>query len=357
MSAVINAAGINRWEPWQLDAVLENSEPLQPWLSTTFFPREKYFETQTVEFDVVDANLPRRAPFTSPLNPGVSTRIRGYSTRSIAPGYIKLDDLVQPEDHAYVRMPGEAYGGTMTPMQRFDLRFAQYVKGHVDRLDTTEEWMAAQILLNGALTMQGPDIEDRVVSFNRATSLYLNLNGAATAWDQTAADPLLDIQTQSLLVRQLSFGGVVSDLIMSGATWDILKWNTKILTLVNKWYRYGKESTNVDISPRNDLYKPIMVGNLDGKYRIWTYDAFYEDDQGQRQQLIPDNYVIGIAPAQFGGTKYYGAIHDLQAQLKPMKFFQKNKVEFEPSGRRVVTASAPLLGPRRANATFVIRVK
>lgn len=349
--------GLNRWESWQLDAVLENAEPLNPWLSTTFFPREVYFPTATVEFDVLDSKLPRRAPFSSPLDPGVSTRLTGYATKSISPGYIKLDDIVFPQDHAFARMPGEAYGGTLTPMQRFDQRFGQTVALHRDMLQVTEEWMAAQILLYGALTLSGPTIEDRVVDFQRPASHYLNLTGLSTAWDQTTADPLTDIQTQSLLVRTNSYGGVVTDLIMSGATWDILKWNTKFLTFLNKLYRVGEETTQLDLMARNDKFRPILAGNLDGRFRVWTYDAFYLDDAGVRQQLIPDNYVIGVAPSQMEGTKYYGAVHDLQAQLQPVKFFQKTEVKFEPSGRRIVTASAPILGPRRATATFVIKVK
>lgn len=350
------STNINRYETWELDALLTNIEPLNPWLSTTFFSREKYFDSARIEFDELQ-RLPRMAPFSGPLDPGVPTRDEGYITKSIAAAYIKLADLIQPQNNAYVRRPGEApYGGSgMTPMQRFDAKVAEKAALHRSMIEAREEWMAAQILVYGAMTLSGETIGNIVLDFQRPTDNYLDLTGLPTAWDQSGANPLQDIQTMSLKVRINSYGGVVSDIIMTGNTWNLIKDNAELLKLVNAFYRLG--NTEADIAPQNDIYRPILVAKINDRFRIWTYDSFYTGDDGSRNQMIPDNYVIGVAGGWMEGTKYYGAIQDLEAGLVSAKVFQKSRLKWNPSGLELLTQSAPMLAPRRMSSVFVIKCR
>ena len=347
---------INRYETWELEELLSNVEPMNPWLSTTFFPREKFFNSTTIEYDELE-RLPRMAPFSGPLDPGVPTRNEGFITKSLSAAYIKLNDLVTPQNHAYVRRPGEApYGGSgKTPMQRVDEAVAEKAALHRSMIQAREEWMAAQILLFGAMTISGDTIGKIVVDFQRPVNNYLDLTGQPTAWDQAGANPLQDIQTMSLQVRINSFGGVVTDLIMTGNTWNLIKDNAELLKLVNQFYRFG--TTSADIGPQNDIYRPILVAKINDRFSVWSYDAFYTDDNGTRVPMIPDYYVIGIANSHMEGTKYYGAIQDLDAGLVAAKMFQKSRLKWNPSALEILTQSAPMLAPRRMSSVFVIKVK
>jgi Phage major capsid protein E len=325
---------LSRYETWELDAMVEQLERPNPWLLRTFFGRSKFFDTKQIEFDIVDRGR-RMAPFVAPTVAGKPMVREGYRTRTLTPAYIKPTALVRPGE-AFTRLPGEgAYGGVMTPKQRFDKIVAEYLALHEDMIDNRLEWMAAQTLVNGAITISGESYPTVTVDFGRDPSLHVTLTGGAT-WDQSTSAPLEDIENASLNVRQISKGAIVTDLVMSGSAWNLLKRNQEITDLIDIRFRRDLNgATSIDGGPRTNLNEPVYVGTLQGRIDMWVYDSYYLDDNGASQPYIPAN----------------------TAEIQARRSFSKSKVLFNPSGLELVTQSGPLLAPRRPNAMFVLTVK
>lgn len=349
-------ADLNRYETWELDAMVAQLERPNPWLLRTYFGRTKMFESKQIEFDIVDRGR-RMAPFVAPEVAGKPMVREGFRTRTLTPAYIKPTALIKP-DQAFTRLAGEGYGGLLSPKQRFDAIVSEYLALHEDMIDNRLEWMAAQAIVTGGITISGESYPSVHVDFGRDASLTVALTGTAK-WDQSTATPLNDIETNSLLVRKLSKGAVVTTLIMDGSAWNLLKKNTTIADLIDIRFRRDGGSagpTSIDAGPRTTLNEAVYVGTLQGRIDLWVYDSYYQDDSGNDQPYIPPNTVIGIAGQAMEGTQYYGAIIDLDAEIQARRSFTKSKVLFNPSGLELITQSGPLLAPKRPNTVFVLTV-
>ncbi len=351
---VTASSAISRYTTWELDAILEQVRRPTTWFLDNYFAEEKYFPSNVVEYDVLDADV-TLAPFVSPLQPGRPSTQRGMVTRQITTSYIKQTDLVTPQQ-AFVRRPGEPYGGARSPRQRFDEQVAEKIALHQDKLTARLEWMAVNALVSDGYTIQGENMPAQVVSFGRDSTLTLNLNGQSTAWDQASSTPLLDLETMALRVNILSKGAVVTDVVMNSNTWKLMRAHSTLQDLISAFYRNGGASA--DKTPITEAYKARMVADL-GQLKVWVYDSYYRDDTGTSQPYLPDWTVLGLAGGSNGimGRQYYGMIQDLAANMEPMKQFFKSDLKFEPSGLELVSQSAPLVGPKRPQASFRIIVK
>ncbi len=130
--------------------VLDKAKPV---LLNLFFLMEQTFDTEEVYFDKVQ-RARRLAPFVVPTIEGRPQRSRGYTTMGFRPPYIKEKHIIEP-NRMMKRRVGEQLLGSMTPMQRFNLALFDNMLIEDDAITRTEEWMAAQLLLSGAMTCQG----------------------------------------------------------------------------------------------------------------------------------------------------------------------------------------------------------
>jgi len=246
----------------------------------------------------------------------------------------------------------------LTPQARFDRLVVEKLDLHIETIDNTMEWMAAQALVKGGIVIEGEDYPRTFVDFGRDPALNISLVGAAK-WAKPTSNPLQTIEDASILTRKISKGAVVTDLIMDGATWNVLKQHASIQDMTNTFFRRhlpGQQETAIDMGPRNNINEAVYVGTLSGRFDMWVYDAFYLDDTGADQPYLPPFTLLGIARGAIEGTQYYGAILDLDASIGPRKMFTKSERKFNPSGVEIVTQSAPLVAPKRPNAMFTIVV-
>lgn len=352
----MNTPTVRAYQTYEVDEIVTQIESQPPYLLDRYFGRTKSFDTETIEWDVVDRGR-RIAPFVSPLTPGRVMRRPGSRIMQFKPAYIKLLKLIRPTD-TFTRMPGEPYGGAMSPQARMDRLLAETIQMHMEATDTRLEWMAAQSMVNGSITVSGEDYPTVIVNFGRDPALVVTLSGGALWSNPTTADPISDFETIALLVRHKSRGAVVQDFIMNGVTWGLLRTiigtQDKIKNLYSVFQRVVPIST-YDLGPRRDVLAEY-VGRISDRFNLIVYDGFYHDDNGVEQKLIPDNRVIAVASSGLEGTRYHGAILDIEAQMQPRDFFVKTWLEKNPSGLQVLSQSAPLVAPRRPNATGVLIV-
>jgi len=351
------AALFDRYGTLEVEEIVRTLDPAFKWLSSTFFGATKQFDTAAIEHDIVEGGQ-RIAPFVSPIVSGKPTRRLGSRTYQIRPAYIKLADVVTPTE-SFTRLPGEGYLGTLTPEQRFDRIVAEKIATHDEMIENRIEWMAAQGLFNGSITITDDDYPMSFVDFERDPN---NTMTAAASWGTAAATPMSDIQTLALQINKSSRGAITNTLVLTGLTYDKLSSNQAFRDQLNKFLNLSPSTQNAgfETGPRSASRHAQFKGRLAGQYDIWTYDGYFENDVGVSVPFVPANQVLFVANegANSGleGRRYHGPIMDAEAQMRPMAKFVKAWPNREPSGLNVVTQSSVVLGIRRPNATGVLNV-
>lgn len=334
-----------RYETWELDAMVEAIEPLNPFLLDRYFSFG-IVESQAaqIEWDIVEGGQ-RLAPFVSPYVQGRAIRSRGHSTQTITPAYVKPAKTLHP-GQGLVRQPGETYGGRLTPKQRLDILLARQIKLHDDMLTNRLNWMAAQILSTGQVVIAGEDYQSVTVDFGHDSTLsFATLSGGAR-WSQTTGLPLDDVENAALRIRNVSYGAVADDVLLDGTSWSLFRKRMESNRNFDSRYRLGNSSA--DTGPRNDIGGQV-VGQLGGRFNVWVYDGQYEDEDGANQRFWPLNTMLVLASGAIQGKQYFGAIQDLENQLMVARMFHKTKLKWDPSGLELLSQSAPIVAPRRRN--------
>lgn len=347
---------IRQYATYEVDEIVQNIEVQAPWMLGRYFTRSKSFDSEQIEFDVVDRGR-RIAPFVSPLTAGRVPRRPGARVMAFKPAYVKLLNLIRPTE-TFTRLPGEAYGGSMSPQARMDRLVAEYIQMHMEMRDTRLEWMATQAMVFGSILISGENYPTTTVNFARDPSLVVTLSGGALWSAPTTADPVDDIENLSLLIRRKSRGAIANEVVMNGHTWSLLRTiistRTDIKNLYTTFQRVAPTST-FDLGPRNDV-QAELVGRFSDRFDLIVYDGFYHDDSGAEQNFIPDNKVLLVAGNGLEGTRYNGAILDIEANIEPRDYFVKTWLEKNPSGLNLLSQSAPLVAPRRPNCVGVLNV-
>ena len=139
-----------------------------------FFPNQIQAEAETIHFDVIDKTR-RLAPFVSPMVAGKVVQEKGYSTLSFKPAYIKIKTPLEPST-MFKRIPGESIGiqndpaqagssvqiNKLSPLQKQQYRLNAILLDQFDTINRRLEWMAAQALLTGSVTVSGEQYQTSI---------------------------------------------------------------------------------------------------------------------------------------------------------------------------------------------------
>lgn len=343
----------NLYDTTTLLGVVSQTKAITPfWLS--FFTEQINFETEDILFDRVNTDYRRLAPFVAPNVQGKVLRLRGYDSVSFKPAYVKPKHAVDPK-MVIPRQPGEALGtGSLSLEQRRNAIIAECLKQQRTQLVNRNEWLAARALIDGQVTIEGEDYPAQVVNFRRHSSLSVLLAGSAR-WSQSGGDPMADIRSAKMNANSRS-GARITKMIFGGTAWDMFSTRVDIKELMNR--NYG--GINADISRFTDRYEgQEFVGYLEGsngggRMEIWIDTSKYVDATGTEQFFLDQGTVVGVG-GNMEGVRCFGAIQDFDA-LRALEVFPKMWRENDPSVEYVMSQSAPLMVPKRPNATFKIKV-
>lgn len=334
----------------QVVAAAEALDRFTPWLRNTFFGNVVQFETQEILFD----KLGRRrkiAPFVSPNVPGKERKLRGREVRVYKPPYVKPKAGLDPSD-AQARQVGEAYGGALSMLSRYDQMVMQTLADHEEEITGREEWMCAAALQTGTVIVQGEGIDD-TVDYHRDADLTEALT-TTDRWGETGVAPLDDIRAWARLVGQKS-GAVVRDVVLGYGAADIFTKDEDVREILDNRRQDGgvMQLGGVVTGGQDDVAR--YVGTIDGSLRFWEYTQTYDDDAGNVQHYWPQ-FGVGLVSPHMLGTMAYGAILDVKA-LKSEQRFAKQYEEDDPSREVILTQSAPLPVPVDPNASFFAEVR
>lgn len=322
-----------------------------PFLYNTFFTQTQTFDTQEVYFDKVE-RARRLAPIVSPAIQGKAERLRGYYANSFTPAYVKPKHVIEP-GRTLRRRPGEDLLGSLSLAERRDRIVLDTLQVQDDQITRREEYMAAQMLLTGSVTVVGEDYPAQVVNMGRPASNTIALTGAAR-WGQTGVDPFASLRAWSTILQNVS-GYAPTKVVFDPLAYDAFLTNSLTVRTVMNSFR--QTSGNIDLagtSVGGVGNEAINVGQI-GQFDLWVYQQLYTDDLGNVVKMMPDNTVIMGSPEGCQGTRLYGAIQDVRS-LVPLSRYPKMWISEDPSAEYMMTQSAPLPVLGWAEATLAATV-
>lgn len=337
---------IGTYDTHTMMRVVETLRPPSSFWLDLFFPVVQTFDTEFVDFDVVDRQR-RLAPFVAPTAQGKPMLQEGYQTRRFKPAYIKPKDIVNPT-RVLRRQPGEGYGGTLSPEQRRAAVVADILRTHRSAIERRWEWMAAEAIIKGQVTVKGDDYPEVVVQFGRAGTQFKNLTAGAR-WSESTATPNTDLENWLIETHRLS-GFAPNVAIMGLDAWRVFSAKQEVRDILD-----NRRGTNSQLELATGNGEPWQFRGVWGSLEIWTYNDIYEDENGNSQPYLPQDHVV-LGSRAVDGVRAYGAILDARAGYQSVPMFPKMWVQEDPSAEFVMLQSAPLMIPTRPNAILVAKV-
>lgn len=328
----------------------------QKFLLDKFFPNVVISDTEYVSIDV-DVGKRRMAPFVSPLVEGKLVEQRRFQTNTFKPPYIKdkrAPDLRKP----IRRMIGEKIGGALTGAEREMANLAAEMTDQIDTLDRRLEWMAAQALQTGTITVSGEGFPTTLIDYGRDASLTVALAGGAkwTTANFTAgtASAKKDIEAYQQQILKKS-GAVCSDLVFTLGSWNAFQQDPDIKAEGIIWpglNKFGNENT---LNPGAQIARGAVYKGRWGQYDLWLYNDWFVDDNNVEQPMVVDGQVL-ISGPDLLGTRSFGQIIDPAFNYASMPYAPKTWLENDPAQRFLMIQSAPLIIPTRVNASMSLQV-
>lgn len=335
----------------ELLEITSNIRNSTPAFWSSFFTRQINFTTEEIFFDAVNADYRKLAPLVVPNVQGKGMRgVQPYTSLSFKPAYVKIKDAIDPSRVIERRAGEQLITGSLTPQQRKDAAIADVLRYHDTLLANRTEWMAARALIEASVTLSAEDYPTTTIDFQRHASLTYTLSGAAL-WSAGTATPLADIRNARINAQNRS-GATIRRIVFGGTAWDLFSARVDLKAeqdrnFGGKVVEIQRDFDGFDGQEYMGRYGGIFGGNA---MELWVDRSKFVDDAGNEQFYMPQNNVVGFADIE--GVRCFGAIKDFDANLLPLERFQKMWRNEDPSGEFILTQSAPLMVPKKPNASF-----
>ena len=310
------------------------------------------FEDEYIDFEKIREGR-KLAPLVVPTSQGRPIYSEASNVTRLKAAYVKPKDAVSP-GRVIKRRPGENLfaPNSMSPQARYNAIIGDIMRTHREAIDRREEWLAAQAVITGKLTLSGPDYPTRLVDFGRDSTHTVTL-GAGARWGDAGVKPMTDIQTWIDRVRRAQFGGPVNRLTVGASVLPVLLADADVLKQLDTQTR----GTNADLNTglRSGEYVEY-IGKLGPNLELWVNSDFYEDpDTGTATPFLDPKTVVLTGPNVMG-VRCFGAILDEKAGFNAMPVFPKMWSQEDPSATFVMSQSAPLTVPVNPNNTLSAKV-
>ncbi|EFO33909.1 phage major capsid protein E [Roseibium sp. TrichSKD4] len=334
-----------------LQRVLPTLDRPTAWLRDMFFPTGVQFVTAEIAFDKV-AKRRKIAPFVSPHVAGKARRARGRSVETFEPPYVKPKDEISPDEN-FVRLAGEAFGGELSPEERYRRNMIQKLADQDAEITRREEWMCAQVLTTGAVVCEGEDYPAQTVDFGRDPSLTKILTGGAR-WGEDGVSIKSNIRNWATEIAKKS-GGSVTNVVFGAEAAELFTGDAEIKDVLdNRRQMDGRFQLGPVATGAEDMVAAYL-GSI-GQFDFWQYTQIFEAEDGTILDFFPSLGCLMAAPPTLAGSFCHGAIRDNRA-LKAVSRFPKMWSQEDPSVDFLMTQSAPLPVPGEVNATAFVLVR
>lgn len=345
---------MNLYSTASLVGLLAAADRPSSFLLDLYFGSEMVFDTEEIYIDKID-RARRLAPFVSPKVAGKAERGRGYTTRTLAPAYVKPKHLVEPSK-ALKRAAGESLGGgSLSPEQRFQMAVADNLALEDDQITRRETWMASELLRTGSVTMQGEDFPPVLVDLGRHADLTSSLSGAAR-WGETGVSCMATIRSLASTVASKSGKGA-KHVILDPLSALLFSQDAEVRAVLdNRRQSSGSFELSGLQGGGAQGEEGVYLGSI-GEFDFWQYQEIYTDEAGTEAKFLPDYTVLVGSPKGAQGVRCYGAIQDTKASLRSMARFPKMWDTDDPPVTTTMTQSAPLPILVEPNAVGCVTVR
>lgn len=336
----------------ELLGVYRDLEPTQEfWLS--FFPGVYESESERIEWSKI-TDYRHLAPLVLPTMQGRPTFRADEDIYSVKPGYVKPKDAVQAAAMLRRRAGLGELGQprVLSPQARYNAAVAAILQKHRSDIERRWEWMAAQALLYGTITLEDDGYPAATVDFRRDAGHTVTL-GASARWGDSGVSIVDLIDSWNDTMADAKFGGPATDIIMGTSAWAPFKADDEVQKLLEKDIR-NTSGTSLDLGVGNGD-KVQFKGNLSRNIRVWVYSDYYEAPDGTIMPYMDPRDVLMVGQS-IRGIKGFGAILDTAANFQTTAIFPKMWEEQDPSATMLMTQSAPLMVPVNPNNSFRARV-
>lgn len=313
------------------------------------FPQVVTFDDEYIDFQKIRGGR-KLAPLVVPTAQGRPIYSEASELTRLKPAYVKPKDAVSP-GRVIKRRPGESLfaANTLSPQARYNALIGDILREHRETIDRREEWLAARAIIDGRVTLEGPDFPTTVVDFKRDPSHTVLLTGDQ-AWNSAnfTGSRLKDIQGWVNRVRRADFGGPVNRLTVGAGVLEFLLEDDDVQKQLDLQTRGTSADLNTGL--RGGEYIEY-IGKLGPNLELWVNSDWYEDVNGQATPFLGEGEVVLSGPSVMG-VRCFGAILDEQAGFNALPVFPKMWRNQDPPATYVMSQSAPLPVPVNPNNTL-----
>lgn len=329
-------------------------------LIDTFFPEVRTFVTEAVEMEY-RKGARRMAPYVVPGTKGVNLARNGSNIRTYKAPLAKPKRVIEASD-LMRRGFGETVYSQRSPEERAQELRARDMADLIDSCARREEWMAAQVLINGSCQIEGFADDGKTktidtISFDGFDN-KITISGSGSTWDNySTAKPYDDMGDASQTIRR-NAGLIPTVAICAANVADYLVNNQQL-----RDYMLIPSRDNLammSIQPR--LVRPdlMRVGYISAlNLEIYAYDGGYEDASGEFTPYIPDDHMIIGVPGR--GKRLYGAVTQLEPDRQyhtyEGQYVPKVTVDIENDTSSLAISSRCVVCPEFLDDWAVLRVK
>ncbi len=328
-----------------------------------WFPFQMRSTDEYIDFEKLPVRSKKLAPFALPLGPGGSVYEDSARAYRFKPAYVILDDEIDPLK-PLTYQPGidesRFDASKLSPMQRIELLKVQITAAHRNAWERRLEWLAARALIDGTVTLVGPNYPSTAVNFQRAGGHTVTLGVGERFGDANVS--ILDfIKAQITKMVEADFGSMPTRITMSGTVAAIVVKDTEIRAHMDINETGGVHRVDRSIlvgdpkTPRVYKFGELAVGGNSGlMIELWVNDETYQNDAGTQTRYLPVHEIVFTStPSEVSGYECFGRIVDREAGYEAVPLYGKNYLTGDDvKTEHISHKSSPLMVPINPNATL-----
>lgn len=270
---------------------------------TSFFPVSNTHIAEILQLEIKKGKR-TMAPFVAPRVGGKVMKRSGSTTKLLQTPKIAPERPMTIDDISKKGF-GESIYSNKSPEERAVELLGRDMTELEEAIQRRKEWMAREIILTGAISVQdaeeGVDVE---IDFNFTNKTTLV---SEALWLAATSNPIEDLATWRRAVIKAT-GKAPTVCIMANDVYQAFKVHPKV-----NQERQLLTSSTVKIEPRIVDPSLTFLGRLvELDIDIYSYDEWFVDDAGEEQPMLPDGKLI-LLPTSIGSFEY-GSVTQLEGE-------------------------------------------
>ena len=332
--------------------VLQDTPKPKTFLFDLVFDDRETVDTEVVEVEFLNG---RRfvAPFVNRYIGGELMPKDTFTGRTFKPYKIAPKKVFTADELAFERVAGENPYITSDPQTKKNKVVGKVLEEQVDQIARRYESMAAEVLYNLQLTVEGVGVKDEVHYYD--TSKTEHHITATKTWEQSDSNPINDLKT---VLRSITEQGGVRPnvIIMDPKASDLFQNNKNVKEVMNiRNFFMGEVRPEVE-----GVNGAMYIGTLPGLgVDIYEYQEYFDyidptTKEIVNKALIPDNTVL-FAPR--GNKVKYAAVSTIKNGIMEGTLIPKIDEDEKADTIEISTISKPVLIPVNSKSIKVLKVK